>query len=116
MHNYEQNAHLSECIALAVRMEYDDAFCICPEVRACEARVEAKHRAIHDATRAAQRFDYEQGRTDALDAARDAVERVGQQHPKWDLMSTHYEDCWRHHSECALTLALAAIDALRGEA
>ena len=50
---------------------------------------------------------------DALTEALDAVAAVGQQHPKWDLMSTHYEGCWKHHSECALTLALAAIDALR---
>ena len=56
---------------------------------------------------------YMDGYAAALDAARDAVEAVGQQHPKWDLMSTHYEDCWRHHSECALTLALAAIDGIR---
>lgn len=42
MHNYEQNAHLPECIALAVRMEYDDAFCICPDLRACEARRDAE--------------------------------------------------------------------------
>lgn len=48
-------------------------------------------------------------RADERERAAERVEAVGKQHPKWDLMSTHYEDCWKHHSECALTLALAAI-------
>lgn len=88
--------HLPECM-------YDtQLICICYRLRACEARVEAKHRAIHDATRAAQRFDYEQGRSDALDAARDAVA----------ALSPH--ECYRSDMTCVLhSTALAAIDALR---
>lgn len=39
-----------------------------------------------------------------------AVQALGQQHPKWDAISTHYPDCWKNHSECALTLVLAIID------
>lgn len=51
-------------------------------------------------------------RDTALREALAAVEALGQTHPKWDLMSTHYEGCWKNHSECALTLALAAIQRL----
>lgn len=31
--------HLPECVASVVRMGYDDAYCICPDLRACEERV-----------------------------------------------------------------------------
>ena len=53
---------------------------------------------------------YNCGVYDATKRIRQAVEGLGQKHPKWDLMSTHYEDCWKHHSECALTLVLSIID------
>lgn len=48
-------------------------------------------------------------REDTLAVAMQRVEALGQQHPKWDAISTHYEGCWKHHAECALTLAIAAI-------
>lgn len=53
---------------------------------------------------------YEDGIKAERDRIRQAVEALGQQHPKWDALSTHYEDCWKHHSECALTIVLSIID------
>ena len=74
----ENGTHLPECVLLAVRMEYDDAFCICPELRVADQRV--------------------------LDAARDAAART----------CGHTKHA--HSLPCAHDDALAAIDALRGEA
>lgn len=53
---------------------------------------------------------YRHGVEQSKEACIAAVEALGQQHPKWNATSTHYEDCWKQHSECALTYA---IDILR---
>lgn len=52
-------------------------------------------------------------KAEAWQEAHDAVTLLGEQHPKWTVMSTHYEGCWKHHSACALQGALDLINALR---
>ncbi len=128
----ETSGHLPECDDWRIGARRGVRACICDRLRACEERVREgrvsaatlTYRRGYAAGQADMReylladdtHSYTYGHRAALDAARDAVEELGKRHPKWDLMSTHYEDCWKHHSECALTLALAAIDALKGEA
>jgi len=94
--------HLPECIALVIRMEYDDAFCICPEIRACEQRVLASC-ALKDGDLYADGYD------NALDAAREAVAaELG-----WEDVDP--SDDYKPHTAIWKFRALAAIDALRGE-
>ena len=112
--------HLPECVASVVRMGYDDTYCICDELRACEERVmravmhtvdvdsyeegqrdcKATHPvlAVKEITRIASK-GYDTG----LDAAREAVEGEWTEDPSWDGTN------WNN----ALTCALESIDALR---
>lgn len=104
--------HLPECIALAVRMEYDDAFCICPEVRACEARCDAKRHAEVKAWAALSRDNFDSGYAAALDAARDAVAAE---------LDVYRADCINDGKGVSLPVidtfrhVLTVIDALKGE-
>lgn len=70
----------------------------------------ADHLAALEEESHAARQDCMTHQADALTNAYYRVEALGAQHPKWDVFSTHYEGCWKHHSECALNLALDLID------
>ena len=109
--------HLPECVASVVRMGYDDTYCICPELRACEKRVmravmhtvdvdsyeegkrdcKATHPvlAVKEITRIASK-GYDTG----LDAAREAVAAI-------------HDDCNCYEDLGIRAEAIAAIDALR---
>lgn len=90
----ETSGHLPECDDWRIGARRGVRACICPWLRACEARV--RHEPVGSCIK-----HYDAGYAAALDAARDAV---AAQDPRW---SVDYADAIRD--------ALAAIDALRGE-
>ena len=74
--------------------------CICDRLRACEERKDAEWQRALNAE-----LQYAVGYSDALDAAREAVDAI-----KDEYIGDKYK-----YERLALRVALAAIDALRGE-
>lgn len=130
------SAHLPECEPDLQLPDGSFIACICDRLRAAYERgaeeehqralVEIKEMRNWYATRAPQRFDYEQGRSDALDAARQAVAALGgEPSVSLDPIDCNYS-C--DDGECTCSgvrrvrawslnpaAALAAIDALKGK-
>lgn len=104
--NTTRNDHLPECpVPNAPGMGGTFVNCICNRLRACEERVRLHAQLDREA-------DWREGRAAGLDAARDAVE--GTRPPDHDYPDPDRKcDC---PYCCDVDRALAAIDALRGEA
>lgn len=93
------SAHLPECRYYPQQSIAGDVCCICPALRACEARVRSAELAEAKALLASRDEAWESG----VQAARDAVAAASLRIP--------YDD--RRHVN--LADAFAAIDALKGE-